>query len=214
MELDDMKLAWQTLGARLDAQNALNFHLFKESRLDKMRARLRLLSWGQAAVLAFGIVCVLCAGSFWFDHLATPHLFVAGLVMHLYGIAVIGVVARTFVLIAQIDYAAPVLSIEQQLTRLHTHYMRTGWYIGLPWLLLWVPADIVVCAWFGFDLYVNLPKLVYYGLASGLIGLIVVYATVYWIPWPASIANAVRSRSASLDGAKQFLDEIAKFEQP
>ena len=35
MELDDMKLAWQTLDRRLDLQNALFLHQFKQDRLDK-----------------------------------------------------------------------------------------------------------------------------------------------------------------------------------
>ena len=214
MELDELKSAWQALDRRLDAQNALNLHQFRESRYDRMRARLRWLTWWQACVLAVGIACTISGGSFWFDHRQTPHLLAAGLTMHVYGIAVIAVVARTLFLISQIDYAAPVLTIQQQLAALRRHYLRTGWYIGMPWLLIWPPFDMMICAWFGFDLYAHVPLLITIGLGSGCVGLLLVYAAVFWIPWPAWIARSLESRSASLDGADGFLEEIARFEQP
>ena len=38
MELDELKAAWTTLDQRLDAQAALNLHMYKEGKLDRMPA--------------------------------------------------------------------------------------------------------------------------------------------------------------------------------
>jgi hypothetical protein len=35
MELDEMKLAWQTLSRQLEKQNALSLRLFKDSTLER-----------------------------------------------------------------------------------------------------------------------------------------------------------------------------------
>ena len=56
MELDDLKQAWQALDKRLEQQNTLNLHLFKQSRLDKMKSGLRPLVWGQAIQIVVGVL--------------------------------------------------------------------------------------------------------------------------------------------------------------
>ena len=215
MELDELKSAWRTLDRHMQQQSALNLHLFKESRYERIRASLRLLAWGQSLILAFGIACTLTAGSLWFDHRTTPHLLIAGLVMHLYGVAVIVVTARTFWLMAQVDYSAPVLAIQQQLARFQHFYLRTGWYIGLPWLLLWVPFSMMFCVLFGFDLYAAVPKFVPIGLAGGAVWLLLVVLVDRYVRWPTSMAKAIEDGQArSIKNAQDLLDEIARFERP
>ena len=56
MELDDMKLAWQTLDRRLELRNALDMDLLRERKLDKMKSGLRPLLFGQAIQLAAGLI--------------------------------------------------------------------------------------------------------------------------------------------------------------
>ena len=113
MELDDMKAAWQTLDRRLDGQAALNLHLFKQGKLDRLRRGLRPLVWGQAVQIVVGTLIAIWAGSFWVDHHDVPHLLIAGLIVHAAGISMIALGALVLALIACIDYSTPVLTIQR-----------------------------------------------------------------------------------------------------
>ena len=214
MELDDMKLAWQTLDRRTDLNTALSLQLFKESKFDKMRAALRPLSWGLTLQMLFGCAVIVASSLFWSTHTQTPHLLVAGVIMQIYGILVMVVTARVLWSMSQIDYAAPVLDIQRQLSELRNWFPRSGWLLGVPWLLLWVPADMMVCAWFGFDLYTALPKLIYIGLVSGVVGIGLTYLADRYVRWPAKMTKAIEDGSQrNLKKARGFLEEIARFEK-
>jgi hypothetical protein len=79
MELDDLKTAWQTLDRRLDAQTALNLHIFKDGKLDKARRGLQPLAWGQALQILCGVALIVWAVPFWSAHLDVSHLLLAGI---------------------------------------------------------------------------------------------------------------------------------------
>ena len=48
MELDELKAAWQVLGDRLERQEAIQWQLLRDRKLDRVRASVRPLVWGQA----------------------------------------------------------------------------------------------------------------------------------------------------------------------
>jgi serine/threonine-protein kinase len=216
MELDELKLAWATLD-RLEQQNALTLKIFTDGKLDKARSRLRPLVRGQVAQIVFGALVALMAGSFWPGFLSVPHLLIAGILLHLYGIVTIVFGARTLWMIHHIDYAAPVLSIQKQLADLRRFYIRNGMLAGMSWWLIWIPFLMLLMGMFRVDLYAHAPSVIYIGTGIGVVGLLGV-----WLLHRCS-RDGRRPRLArflhdsmtgtSLLEAQAVIDEVARFEK-
>ncbi len=217
MELDDMKAAWKTLDERLATQATLNFHIYKEGKLDRMKRGLRPLAVGQVLQILLGAGLVGLAVAFWPDHIDVLHLLVAGVVLHVYGVAMIALGGITLGFIARIDHSAPVLVIQQQLTALRRFYMRTNLWLGLVWWFMWIPLMLVLIGLANVDLYKHAATVVWYGIAIGVAGLLLTWVFHRWSRNPSrpGMARAVDESIAgrSITKAQQFLDEIAQFEQ-
>lgn len=218
MELDDLKSAWQSLNGRMDQQAALNLQTLKEARLDKTRRGLRPLAWGQGFGMAVGAVLALASATFWVDHRQVPHLLIPGIVMHAYGLAMILCGARMQLLIARIDYGAPVVEIQRRLAELRRFYVRSGKWIGLPWFVLWVPfMQITFMGLFGADLYQNTKAGWFFNinLAAGAALWLLMLALDTWAHGRPGLAGKVDRALAgrSLNRAQQELEALAKFEQ-
>ena len=214
MELDDMKAAWKTLDQRLDAQAALNLHMFKEGKLVLLRRGLRPLVVGQAIQIVVGVLIALWGGGFWFDHRNVPHLLIAGLIVHLAGISMIALGALMQALIARIDYSEPVLTIQRHLAQLRKVYVRGGLAIGLQWWLLWMPFLMVFFkSAFGADMYANAPAVIWFGTAVGAAGLLATWMFVRWSGRRPQLAQRLEDSAAggSINRAQACLDEIARF---
>jgi hypothetical protein len=217
MELDDLKAAWKTLDERLDAQAALNGRIYKQGRLDGMRRLLRPLAWGQVVQILFGSACVLFGVGIWSRYGAVTHLFVAGLLVHLSGLAMIALGVVVQVLMVRIDYGAPVLEIQRQLARVRAVYVRGGLVVGLAWWFMWMPVLMVALAYAGIDLYKHAPEVIGYGTAVGVAGLFATWLFHRWsrAPGREKLARQVDAQLAggSLTRAQQVLDDIAQFER-
>ena len=216
MELDDMKAAWQTLDRRLDTQAALNLHMFKEGKLDKLRSGLRPLRWGQSIQIVIGALIAMWGGGFWVDHRDVPHLLIAGLIVHAAGISMIALGALMLALMGRIDYSAPVLTIQRQLAQLRKVYVRAGVAVGLPWCVLWVPFTIVALkSVFGPDLYLNAPQMVWINVSFGIVCILGTLAFLRWADGRPRVARRLDDFAAgrSIVRAQAYLDEIARFEQ-
>ncbi|GAA0712700.1 hypothetical protein GCM10009105_15530 [Dokdonella soli] len=214
MELDDLKLAWQTLDRRLQQQNALGLQLFRDGRVDKARRGLRPLVWGQAIQMLIGVLGSFWFAPFWVAHRHEPWLLLAGLVMHVYclGLIVFGAVMQAR--IARIDYAAPVLAIQRQLLTLRRTYVIGGLLIGLPWWFLTAPLLVVLTRGLILD---NAPSAVWGQLVVGAIGLLATGGFVRWANQPhrAALGRKLGDGAAggSIHRAQAALDEIARFEK-
>ncbi len=215
MELDDMKAAWQTLNQRLDAQAALNLHMFKNDKLDRLRRGLRPLAWGQAIQIAIGALVAIWGGSFWVDHRAIPHLLIAGLIVHAAGISMIALGVLMETLIARIDYSAPVLTIQRQLAQLRKVYVYGGMAVGLPWWVLWVPFLMVLFGYLGVDFYQRAPSVVWINVAAGVAGMLATWVFLRWAGKRPRLAKRLEDGAAGrgINKAQACLDEIAQFEQ-
>ncbi|MGA8278114.1 MAG: serine/threonine protein kinase [Rhodanobacteraceae bacterium] len=219
MELDEMKLAWQTLDRQLERQHALNLQLFRDGRLDKLRRGLRPLVWGQAVQMLIGVGGMLLFAPFWIAHRHEPAMLVAGLVMHLYciGLVVFGGIMQGQ--IAGIDHSAPVVEIQRRLLRLRRTYAVGGALIvGLPWWFLYVPLLMVLAkAGSGVNLLDSAPSFVYIGLAIGFAGLLATWWFHQWSHRPerAGLGRKLDDSAAggSIRRAQATLDEIARFER-
>jgi len=215
MELDDMKAAWQTLNQRLDAQEALNLHVFRDGKLDRMKRGLRPLVWGQSIQIVIGVLIALWGGSFWTEHLHTPDLLIAGVIVHLAGISMIALGALMETLIARIDYSAPVLTIQRRLAQLRKVYVYGGLAVGLPWWLLWMPFLMVALGYAGVDLYQHAPSVIWAGSAVGVAGLLATLGFMRWAGKRPRLAERLEDNAAggSIRKAQACLDEIAQFEK-
>ena len=215
MELDDMKLVWQTLDRRLEQQHALNVQIFRDTRLDKMRRGLRPLVWGQALQMIIGVLGLLLLAPIWIAHRHDTAVLIAGVVMHVYcvGLIVFGAVVQGS--IARLDYAAPVLAIQRQLLKLRRTYAVGGaLVVGLPWWFLTAPLLIVLTR--GVIMQ-NAPSVIWIQVAIGAAGLL---ATWWFHRWSHRPERATWARKlddsatgGSLRRALAATDDIVRFEQ-
>lgn len=216
MDLDEMKQTWATMGARLDVLEAA----ISRDRLARSRAALRWTSLGDLGELIVAILLVAMVAPFWIRHRATPHLLIAGLALHVYGIAVIWSVAVRVLLVGRIYYTKPVLVIQHRLATLRRFRIRASLALGLPWWLLWVPCTMVAAyAWCGIDLYAGSPGWVLGSLAVGVVGIIGCLVLARWLAGRATASPMLARWVDSLAGrglrrASEELDELAAFSKP
>lgn len=213
MELEEMKLAWETLGARLERQQTLALQLFRDSRLDKLRRGLRPLVFGQALQLAIGVALSVWGAALWTSHLRQLDALVCGLVAQAYGVLLIVFAARNLYLKQRIDYAAPVLDIQRRLAELRAFRVRVEAPVNLAvCCFLWIPPTWVGLAAVGFDVPVRV--FMYWAIGSSLAGLATLLLIVWTMRW-LGYARKIEDNSAgrSIVQAQAALDEIARFER-
>jgi hypothetical protein len=216
MELDEMKNAWLALDRRLERQEALNLATFRGSRLDRLRESLRPMLFGRIVQIVFGALLALTFAPFWVDHFAVPHLVVIGASLHLYALMLIIGGARDIYLVRRIDYAAPVLEIQQRLTEVRAWLLRSAPVFGVAGCFIWVPfvlwAFIVL---FGADIYAHAPEVVYWLLVSSAVPLAAMLLVLRWVRQPGRSKWAALIERTVIPGsvykAQRFLDEIAAF---
>jgi hypothetical protein len=215
MDLDDLKHAVATL--EREAADARSFRVAarKEKQLDRTRASLRPVFWEHAAQVTLGLGLTV-VGQAWWSKLDEPALLVAGIILHVYAWLMIVLGVRVIVSIRTLDLDAPVVEIQKALARLRRSYVMTGFVVGMPWWVLWIPLAMVV---FGIDLT---GRFSWAWLAANVvIGIVGIAGTLWyfrhlWIGPKDSERR--RSIEASVSGgsfrkAQAFLDEIARFER-
>ncbi|HSP44798.1 MAG TPA: hypothetical protein VLO30_02280 [Chthoniobacterales bacterium] len=215
--LDDLKTAWQALDRKLERDHTFALHQLKETRLAKMRGGFRLLTAGQIVQATLGLMLALVAGSFWFDHLGTPHLMVYALSLHGFGIMMIGFAIRDLFLIHAIDYDAPVLAIQKQLAELRTWRLRAGICFAVAGCLIWVPGLLIVFYLLGADLWEHEPVVVYWIVISSFLCLGIAYGLLWRSRRPGQerLAKCLQESSVgkSVTRAEEMLGEIERFER-
>jgi len=218
MELNDLKLAWQELDRKLERQYSMDLLRLREERGQRIKSGLRPLAWGQALQMAFGVMCVILGSVFGLHYLGTAHLFAFGLIVGVYGIALIACGGAMQALLADNDYTAPVVTIQKRLARLRETYVRSGLAVGLVWWLLWMPfLSVLMMTFFGVDLFRNAPAMFAVGGAIGVAGLLGSWGLYRWSRQPGRprLAKWVDDSvtGASLLRAQAVLEEIKRFER-
>ncbi len=217
MELDDLKKAWQKTELHLEASDALNLQMLERNSMDRSRAALHRFGWAQSAELAFWFAMVVIAAPFWVAHRDVTHFLIAGIVLHAYGVAAICIGVMQLLMIARVDYAAPVANIQERIAELRRLRARSTILLGLPWWLLWVPVSIVGAKWlFGLDIYAPAPGWVFSSLLVGVAGMAcTVWFARRYIGRLSSPALARRYlddlSGCNLNRAQQHVDEIRRF---
>jgi hypothetical protein len=215
-ELDDLKAAWQTLNRNLERQNALALDQFRERKLSRFRSGFRPLIVGQIIQLVAGVLLAVFSGTFWVDHIGVPHLMFYGVSLHLYGIMLIVFAARDLFLVSRLDYAAPVLALQKQITNLRTWHVQAAVWFGVASCFIWIPLLLVVFYKLGADVWLRSPDVVGWFVLSGVGCIGIFYAIIFWSRRPGreKLARNLASSSAgrSVTRAQAMLDEIARFE--
>jgi len=218
MELDDLKQAWQSLDRQLQQQKRINLQLLTESRMRKAKAGLRWLQAGAIAQIAIGVVVTVFCASFWSSHMHQPALLLSGIVLHVYGVAMIIGGVTEMLLLVRTDYAAQIVTIQKYLALLRQWRIRTKRWFGLAQWILWIPGTLVMLEYLiGFDLWAHSPATVGWFLAVGIIGLLSTLWLMYWSPraMRRRVGDYIDDNSTGslLRRAQASLDEIASFER-
>lgn len=181
MELDDLKQALTRLDQRFEAQAAVDMGNARREVRGRAEDRLRPLARGQIGLIVAGAITAFIGVAAWHGSSGSGGMgpFVSGIILHVYGVAMIlfGVLVR--VLIANIDWAAPVLSIQRRLAKVRRAYVLAGVMLGLTWCVLWMP--VMVAAFFlllGIDIVTPSPGTWLWLGASG-VGLMAAVGAFY-----------------------------------
>lgn len=216
MEPDALKAVWRDLDEHLAQHNRIHLELYKDRKLEKARTSLRPLFWGQLMQMLFGLSFIALAASLWIHGTElSGSVLVAGILVHAYGIAVTAISGMMLGRITSIDYAAPVVSIQQQLARLRRFYIISSMVAGLPWWLLWVAILMVLLGLGGIDLFAKAPSVIWIAFGIGIPGLLGTWWFYRWScnPKRSKLAKAVEDSltGGSLRKAQRVVDEIEQF---
>jgi hypothetical protein len=218
MELDEMKLAWQTLDRRLAQQQALHLQLYRDSRMDHVRRRLRPLAWGLLLQIPLGIALALWGISFWLGHLGDVRSMACGIAMQVFGTLAVIIPARTLAMVQGVDYAAPVLEIQHRIADLRAWRVKVEAPVfAVLGSVIWIPALLMLAQYAGDRAGMNLWDHVYPGFAVWLVlsagislavvGLAyVVLRRLGLLRWLANnlAGKAVQRAEAELDAVMRF----------
>ena len=177
--------------------------------LARVRHSLSPLFRWQLLQILFGVLLIVLGAQCWAQNLQIPYRLICGVILHVYGIAVIAAGASVCARINRIDYARPTKEIRYRLDDVRRMYLRVGSVIGFPWWLMWIPAAVAM----GFDPVVLYAASLVPSLVVGVVGFV---ASL----WPyvaimrskseraAEIRNGFAGRS--LANASKLLCEIEK----
>jgi len=219
MELDDLKQTLVRLDRRLEEQAAVDVALVRREGRHRLEGRLRPLARAQTWLIVMGALTAFLGVGAWHGDLESPGgPFVAGLVLHGYGIAMILFGALTKALIARIDWAGPVLGIQWRLAWVRKAHVLAGHTIGLSWCVLWIPAMIVLFyLLFGVDIVAPSPSTWLWMTAGGVAMMAAIWLFQGWAraTGRTAIVGAFDRAfaGAHLSRAQAELDAIHRFER-
>ena len=218
MNPEEIKAAWEILDRRLAAQNRLSLQSLKDNRIDRAKSALWPLVIGLWTQVLFGVALVVPFTIFWIRHMETPHLAIAGMMVHAYGLMMIIDAGGQLAMIRGIDHGKPVLEIQTALAKLRDRRVRLApWLYGVTGCVVWVPFLMVLFASLGADIWVRAPMVMNWFVLCAVVSL----ALLFLFQWmvirrPDSwLARSIADMNAgkSLSKARKFLVEIEQFQK-
>lgn len=215
MELDELKQAWQALGRQMERQEAIQWQLLRERRLDRVRRGMWPLVVGQVLQFVLGVGLVVLGVACWTRNTDVPGLFASGLLVHAFGVATAVFAAITLVLLGTVDYSAPVLKIQKRMTLLRRFYGLNALLCGLPWWIMWLPVVVAFAGLDAQDPAAGTPAWVRASLAISVAGLLATAGGAWILHRRARAAGrgGLLDESPSLRRGAETLDEIAGMER-
>lgn len=215
MELDELRHAWHALGERLERQDVLQRRLLRDHATERARRGLRPLIWAQTLQVVLGIGLILLGVACWTRSAEVPALLATGVLVHVFGALTAGFAGVTLGLAGTIDYAAPVLRIQKQLSRLRWVYLLNVLLCGLPWWIMWLPVTVAFTVPGPVATGDGAPRWILASLVVSLVGWVATAAGVFLRyrrvragsgRGPLDEANAIRQ-------ARRLMEEVAEFER-
>ena len=187
---DDFRVHPSSLAQQETAAKLL---LSRRHLMDRVRLNLRPLCRGQIFQILIGVALIVLGAQCWAQNTNIVHRLVNGIIVHAYGIIVIGAAAHVLTRIGRMDYTKPVSEIRESLNRVRKARLLTGPVIGLPWWLMWLPVAVAM----GFDVVMH-PGCFWISLAVGIPGIAITGMILFWAmnsenakenPWQKSLAG-------------------------
>ncbi|MEO2017241.1 MAG: serine/threonine-protein kinase [Fuerstiella sp.] len=157
--------------------------LTRRQLMERIENSLRPLFRKQLLQVLIGVAIVVLGAQCWARNTDVAHRVVNGVILHVYGVFVIGSAAAVCTRIKRIDYSKPVDNIRSALDSVQDVYLRVGPVIGFAWWLVWIPVGVSL----GFDVVLH-PNCLFPALFVGVVGILV----SGWL-W----ARVMRSENAS-----------------
>jgi hypothetical protein len=217
MELTELRSTWQILEHKLERSNQLNLAILRRQWADAARATLRPLRWNQTFQILFGVLFIVLAAFLWSTKPTVLPVILAGVIIHAYGIGCIITASMVFASMRRINFAAPVVEVQQGLAKVRRAYGICVLVAGLSWWFLWIPLLMLLLALVHVNLYAHAPSVIWIGTAIGVAG---IFATRL-IYSSSQRSSNLRWRSfverlafgESLLRAQQQLSEARSFEE-
>jgi hypothetical protein len=220
MELDELRTAWQQLNERVETNEIMARGLWKEKRLDRTQSLLSRVRGWLTYELVSGIIMTLLTGNGIVHVPPTAPFLIPAIALHLFALVTISVSVRHIVTLSQLNYAAPVLEIQQRLARLHAARLRFHRRVFLIAPLLWPPLAIVAAkALLGLNLYIAFGPLwivtnILFGLAFIPLMLFISHRYADRISRSGLVKTLVDDIAGrNIAKAQEVLEEIAAFER-
>lgn len=219
MELDDLKGAWTELDRRLERVEHI---VIADRTTRRFSAARRVMGWlgaWQTIQALTWIVVIAFVAPYWIAHRHVPHLLIAGLALHLYGIVSIGTAILQLLVIGRTWHTAPVVTFQKRIAALGRLRIICNLALMLPWWVLWVAVLMIgVEALSGIDIYAHQPAWILGNIAFGLVAL----AVCLWLArrvadrpsasrpkWMQGIVDDLAGKS--LRRVARDLDEVEAF---
>jgi len=215
--IDDLRGAWRQLEQRLDHHLTLDLQRRRAGGLARVRRVLRPLALGQGVQLVFGLVLTLSCGVMGWKFSSQAPVAISAVALGLYGLMTAVFAVRDLVRLQALDYAAPVLEVQERLARLRTGRLRAGWWFAAGGCLMWTPGLVLLFAGMGVNVWARSPLAVMLWIASSLLCLALSAGLLAWSrrPGQARLAQWLQAQAAglSLTRAQATLDEVRAYER-
>lgn len=180
--------------------------LTRRQLMERVENSLRPLFRAQILLILIGVAFIALGAQCWARNTHIPHRLICGLIVHGYGLILIGTSANVCAKIKRIDYSRPVDEVRSKLGTVRTAYLRNGYVIGFPWWLMWIPVTVAL----GIDAVLQ-PNSLIVSLLIGVVGLAVsVFLTEKLLSSRNESAEKWRMQfsGSSIRAAFRSLDEI------
>lgn len=125
-------------------ETAARLLMSRRQLMDRVKNSLRPLGSGQVTQILIGIALIAVGVRCWARNTDVFHRLICGLIVHVYGVVMIGAGAHVLTRIGRMDYSKPVKDVRSMLVRVRKAYLLGGPLVGFPWWLMWLPLAVTI----------------------------------------------------------------------
>ena len=217
METSNIQEMWKQHENLLKSTRKLNTALLKEVKLEKVRSRLKSLLYLPVSTLIFYTIVASYGLYFTFVQSGTWYFAFSGAVVSLFSVLYIMVSIRQLKLILSVDYNAPVLILQKDISRIKS-VVVTNLRIA-AWLLPFGPfvGLFIIKALVGFDIttIIDINMLTSFGIVTILLEIIALLIARFLRPQNSNKKRVnwlLQGSGSQVDEALGFLNQVKEFE--